>query len=235
MSDDHIISTPIISHTLASLLDLFKEPYAIRDLLSRTLYANGPMLRMYKVGRQDDLVGKLDKDVLSPLVEYDNVPHEWAMQDRYVIKTKERMSFLEVHPRSQDHPYIMTKVPFYNDDGICDGTVAFINILTTYSADDFITGDMPTSMLLTKPDDFFTEKECEIMFYRIQGMRAKEVAQKLGMSENTVCNYMQLLYYKTGAKQIEGFKAFCKRRNYHRYLPKRFLSQHFNGYSNLIT
>ncbi len=235
MSDDHIIPGMTISHTLISLLDLFKEPYAIRDGFSRTVYANEAMLRMYKLRRKEDLEGKLDQEVSSPLVEYDNVPDEWAMQDRYVIKAKERMSFLEVHPRSQDHPYIMTKLPYYNDEGICAGTLAFINILTTYSLDDFVIGDMPTSMLLTKPDDFFTEKECEIMFYRIQGLKSKDVARKLGISENTVCNYMQSLYYKTGAKRLDSFKEFCKRRNYHRYLPKRFSSHHCTGYSNLIT
>ncbi|MEA9389093.1 LuxR C-terminal-related transcriptional regulator [Acerihabitans sp. TG2] len=235
MIDEHIIPNMMISPTLTSLLDQFTEPYAIRDRYSRTVYANEPMLRIYKVCRKDDVVGKLDKDVQSSLMAYDNVPDEWAMQDRYVINTKESMSFLEVHPRSQDYPYIITKLPYYNDEGLCSGTVAIINVLTTYCLDDFITGDLPSSMLLTKPDDFFTEKECEIMFYRIQGMKSKDVAQKLGLSENTICNYMQSLYYKTGARQLEGFKLFCKGRNYHRYLPKRFLSHHVNGYSNLIT
>lgn len=235
MSDDDIIPKLNIPQKMTAILDNLPEPYLIRDVHSRNIYANKPMLSVYNLGDKSELVGKLDSEINSPLVKYDNTPDEWVLQDRYVRNARQRMSFLEVHPKSMDYPYIITRLPYYNEQLECEGTICFIDKLKAYSVDDFVTGDMPTSLLLQKPDDFFTEKECEIMFFRIQGMKSKTVANRLGMSENTICNYMQSLYYKTGARHLDDFREFCKRRNYHRYLPKRFLSKHISGYSNLIT
>ncbi|WP_413737737.1 helix-turn-helix transcriptional regulator [Sodalis sp. RH21] len=134
------------------------------------------------------------------------------------------MISLEIHPHAVDYPFTVNKIPFRNEANKCIGVLVYTKKLEVYTLNDYVKGNMPGSFLLNKPDDFFTERQCEIMFYRLQGLKAKDAAKRLNLSENTICNYMQTLYDKAGVTNLDEFKSFCEQRNYHRYLPKRFIS-----------
>src|SRR5471030_239202 len=115
-------------------------------------------------------------------------------------------------------------MPFYGDDASYKGMLGYNDLISIYTLNDYIKGKLPGSLLLNKPDDFFTERQCENMFYRLQELKVKDADARLNLSTNTVNNYMQALYDKVGAKNLEDFHEFCEKRNYHRYLPKRFLT-----------
>ncbi len=86
---------------------------------------------------------------------------------------------------------------------------------------------MPGSLLLNKPDHFFTERECEVMFFRLQGLSYKDVSDRLNLSIRTLENDMQILYQKVNVSIFDDFRDFCVARNYHRYLPKRFIHSEY--------
>ncbi len=213
-----------LSHSMMRMIDQFPSPYAIRDLEGRLIYGNQPVVELYGVKSTKDIFGKMDAEIKSKIVDTEEAVNEFAKQYRQVCQTEIPFATLELHPAAVDYPYIFNKFPFYNDDNKCVGMFGYARKLAVYTLNDYIKGFMPGSLLLNKPDDFFTERQCEIMFYRLQGLKAKEVAKRLNLSENTICNYMQTLYDKANVVNLAEFKHFCEQRNYHRYLPKRFLS-----------
>src|SRR5476649_2416669 len=125
-------------------------------------------------------------------------------------------------------------MPFYGDDASYKGMLGYNDLISIYTLNDYIKGKLPGSLLLNKPDDFFTERQCEIMFYRLQGLKAKEVAKRLNLAANTFNNYMQTIYDKACVRNLDEFIEFCEKRNYHRYLPRRFLSKEAITFSSSI-
>ncbi len=212
-----------IPHSLIALLDQMPDPFSIKNLDSRYLYVNPAALRLFDVKHPDDVVGKRDNEIKSRLVEFNNAAEEFQRGDRDVFCTRQPLSTLEIHPLAVDYPYLGNRIPWNNEEGGCIGVMAYTRKLEVFTLHDFVKGHMPGSLLLNKPDEFFTERECEIMFYRLQGMKTKEVAERLNLAEKTVSNYMQLLYEKAYVNHFDDFKEFCQKRNYHRYLPRRFI------------
>ncbi|XBS70884.1 LuxR C-terminal-related transcriptional regulator [Acerihabitans sp. KWT182] len=219
-----------ISKQMESMLDQYEFPYGIKDLDSRYVYVNMAAVSLFGLKRKSDVIGKLDIEVKSKLTEIDDLGLEFIRQDRKVTEHESKLATLEIHPVAVDYPYIVNKIPFYNDDKDCVGLCLFSRNLEVYSLNDFVKGHMPGSLLLNKPDNFFTERNCELMFFRLQGLTNKETAARLNLSPRTIENYMQTLYEKAGVNHFDDFLDFCVSKEYHRYLPKRFLHNHHIGF-----
>ncbi|MEA9389090.1 LuxR C-terminal-related transcriptional regulator [Acerihabitans sp. TG2] len=235
MNGNDLVPEITLPKSMLTLFDQMKEPYGIKDFESRYVYANKAVLALYGVKKMSEIVGKTEMEINSKLVEYNDAGKEFTRQDKIVFSTDQSLNSLEIHPEAVDYPYIANKVPFRDINNKCIGVLAYAKKLEVYSLNDYVKGNMPGSLLLNKPDDFFTERQCEIMFYRLQGLKVKEVAKRLNLTENTINNYMQTLYDMANVNNLSEFKEFCEMREYHRYLPKRFLSnQHIDFGSSII-
>ncbi|MEA9389095.1 PAS domain-containing protein [Acerihabitans sp. TG2] len=220
--------------SVTKLFDQMHYAFAIRNLEGRLIYGNPAYLEFLCLKSKNEIVGKFDKDVKAQLFESNEVTEEFAKQYRRVCQGEKTFATLELHPQVMGYPYIFKKTPYKNKEGKCIGIIGNNDILKTNSLNDYVKGNMSGSLLLNKPDDFFTERQCEIFFYLLQGLKVKEVAIRLNLSVNTVNNYMQTLYDMTGSRNLDDFKAFCEQRNYHRYLPKRFLESEAIIFGRLI-
>lgn len=237
---DKCSQTPIkiaelnISNSLRSVFDKFSRPLTLRDMSSRIIYSNEAAADFLLVKSVKDLNGKHDTEIDCPLFNDEAELVEFDKQYKQTWQLEESYSTLEIHPNAVDRPYIYRRIPFYNDNMQCVGMYGYVEDLNVYSLNDYVKGHMPGSLLINKPDDFFTERECEIMFYRLQGMKAKDAAARLNLALTTFNNYMQRLYYKTGATNLDEFQEFCTKLNYNRYLPKRFLTNEAINFSSSI-
>lgn len=230
----HNVPKITISNSMRTMLDQLNNPFGIRDLSSRLIYSNDSFAHFLNCKSAKEIIGKHDRDIDSVFFNCDGIVEEFDKQYKKVSQTQKAFSTLEIHPHAIDYPYIFRKMPFYDDGNECVGMFGYNIQLPIYSLNDYVKGHMPGSMLLNKPDDFFTERECEIMFYRLQGLKAKEAAARLNLALTTFNNYMQRLYYKTGATNLDEFEEFCIKRNYNRYLPARFLTKEAITFSDSI-
>nr|WP_255556823.1 PAS and helix-turn-helix domain-containing protein [Sodalis sp. dw_96] len=208
---------------MISMLDQFSSPYVIKDLESRHVYTNMAAVNLLGLKNKSEMLGKSDIEIKSKLFWFDDTGQEYVRQDKQITQSGKRMTCLEIHPWAVDYPYIVNKIPFYNDDSECIGLCVFTENLELFTLSDFVKGNLPGSFLLNKPDHFFTERNCEVMFFHLQGISNKETAERLNLSPRTIENYMQTLYEKVGVTHFDDFMQFCVARDYHRYLPKRFI------------
>ncbi|MEA9389092.1 PAS domain-containing protein [Acerihabitans sp. TG2] len=221
MDGKSLIQEITLPKSVVTLFDQMKEPYGIKNFESRYVYANHALLKVYGVNKVSDLVGNTEKEIKSKLVEPENTALEFIRQDRVVFNLDQPLNSLEIHPLAVDYPYLVNKVPFRDINNKCIGILAYVKRLDVYSTNNYVKGNMTGSLLLNKPDDFFTERECEVMFYRLQGMAPAAVALRLGLSETRFSHCMQGLYLKAGTANFDDFQAFCVSRFYHRYLPAK--------------
>lgn len=205
-------------------LDLLPDPYAIRTLDSRHIYANRAMAKLTGLKSVNDIIDRVDYEIPSLLYENEDSLKEWRLQDKKIVESRQQLAMLEIHPDAIDSPYICRKVPFYNKNGECIGAFCTIKYIETFSPNDFVKGRFPGSLLLNKPDDIFTEKECEIIFFKLQRMSSKEIGKILNISHRTIEKRLLDMYQKIDVNHFEDFRSYCESRNLHRYIPTRILN-----------
>lgn len=223
MMNDKMIPEITVPPELISILDQVPEPWGIKNLESRFVYANPALIRLNNLKSSSDMVGKIDHEVESRLAELG--AESFEEQDSQVFKTQQDLLTLELYPEAVGYPYVVRKYPYFNEKQECVGVVGYVKNLEVCSLDNYVKGSMPGSLLLRKPDDFFTERECEIIFFRLLGYKCKTIGEKLNLSRRTIENYMQQLYDKAGVNHFDDFQCFCEKRNYHRYLPQKLMTQ----------
>mgnify|MGYP000312416244 CR=1 FL=1 len=191
----------------------------------RILYANMALAKLASLKTTDEMAERYYEEVKSPLYQKEQTIKYWKDQDQYMLDNPHNtLSMLEIHPDGASCPYVNKKVPIYNENNEYIGTINHVKFLEIYRPNDFIKGKLPGSLLLNRPDDFFTEKECEVIFLKLQGMTSKVIAETINRSRRTVEDMVQNLYEKAGVNSATDFAEFCEKRNLHRYLPQRFIN-----------
>ncbi len=209
---------------LTKTLDNLPYPFFIREMGSlRFIYANSHLAKLVGLKSASEIIGRIDCEIPSSLCDDEVSVQLWQNQVKEVSNKECTISLLEVHPDAIDYPYLTTKFPFYDENNNCVGMAASGKYLEVYSPNDFVRGKLPGSLLLSKPDDFFTEKECEIIFLKLQGMKSKEIANILSLSPRTIEHRLSGMYVKAKVNHFDDFQHFCEIKNLHRYLPRRFL------------
>ncbi len=209
---------------MTTVFDLFSDPIVIASLDSRIVYANMSHAKLSSLKKSEELIGRYYEEVQCPLYQNEQAVQQWKNQDKHMINNPlKELRMLEIHPEGASYPFINRKLPLYNENKELVGILNHVKFLEIYSPNDFIKGKLPGSLLLNRPDDFFTEKECEVIFLKLQGMTSKAIASIIHRSPRTVENMIQRLYEKSGVCHATDFVEFCEKRNLHRYLPLRFI------------
>lgn len=208
---------------LTNFLDQHPEPYCIKKTDSTYIYANISLAKLIGVRAPSAFLHKNEFEFNSRLTENEDTVREWQYQDQLVCESKKILSVLEIHPDAVIHPYIVVKIPFYDNANKCVGILTHGNTLKNFMPNEFVNTRSPRSLLLNKLDDFFTEKESEVVFLMLQGKTCKNIADALSLSSHAVEVIFQKLYAKVGVSHRDDFAEFCYQRNYNRYLPKRFM------------
>lgn len=90
---------------------------------------------------------------------------------------------------------------------------------------DFFNNLKPSVISLTPPDSQFTERELEIIFYALQRLSAKEIAQKLCISHRTIENRLQGIYNKISINSLKELVEYCNTTGLNNYVPKKLLRE----------
>jgi DNA-binding CsgD family transcriptional regulator len=229
------MSDIVIPEMITRSLDMLPDAYSIQTPEGLILYANPALVKLCGLKSSQHIAERLDHEIPSRLYENEDVLNSWREQDKKIVEKRKPLSMLEIHPEAVDSPYIVRKVPFYNNDNECVGVFCSGKFLEIFSPNDFVRGKLPGSLLLNKPDDTFTERECEIIFFRLQGMSSKEIGSILCLSPRTIECRLSGMYMKAGVNHLDDFRHFCETRNLHRYLPKRLLSRKIVGFEGDYT
>lgn len=227
MSTSAIVIPPMLTRSLDMLPDLF----SIQTYEGFILYANPALAKLCGLKSPRYMIGKKDIEIPSRLYEDQDSLTSWHLQDKKITEEKKSLSTIEIHPDSATSPYLMQKKPFYNNNGECVAVFCTGKYLENFIPNEFFNSKLSGSLLLTKPSQLFTEKECEIIFCKLQGMSSKETGQALTLSHRTVENRLANMYNKAEVNNFHDFRHFCEQRDLHRYVPRRILSYKRIGFS----
>lgn len=206
-------------------METLKEPCGIKDNRSTFIYANHAYLELLNLPVQFNIEGLLDSEIPAETARYAN---SFQRHDRIVEETGERRSSLEIHRFGRDYQlsaYFFDKTPFPNEKGEIIGTFFHGRRAIHLPLDFYLAGEKSGSLLLTKPDNIFTDSEWLVVFFLRANLSQKEIANKLGRSHGHIKNTIARIYEKSGVNSAKMLVEYLHANNWHNYIPEQLLAQ----------
>lgn len=220
-SCDYLLEIPTI---FLIYMDKIQEPCGIKDKSSTFIYANQAYHELLNLPAGYSVTGRKDGELPAPTSEYAGL---FQAHDRLVEKTEKRRSSLEIHRFGKERQlsaYFFDKTPFPNEKGEIIGTFFHGRRTVHLPLDFYITGEKAGSLLLTRPDNIFTDFEWIVAFFLRTNLSQKEIANKLGRSSGHIKNTIAQIYEKSGVNSTKMFVDYLHANNWHNYVPEQLLA-----------
>jgi len=208
---------------ILSIMEHSTIPWAIKSNDSRFVYINEPCMDFFNIPSGFDFEGRLDEEFPTPWSE--QAP-EYQAHDRKAQASKTGAEIITTSYFGRDailEPWYCPKFPIYDREGSVIGSIFYGKKFNFLSVCDFFNNLKPSIITLTPPDETFTEKELDIIFYALQKLSSKEIAQKLCLSHRTVENRLAIIYDKINVNSYKGLIEYCQTTGLNNYVPKKLL------------
>ncbi|HDL8703331.1 TPA: helix-turn-helix transcriptional regulator, partial [Yersinia enterocolitica] len=192
------------------------------------VYLNESCLDLFDIQSGFDFEGRLDEEMPCSWSEYSD---DFKAHDRKAEQSREGAEIIVTSSFGRERvlsPWYFPKFPIYNQNGKVLGTVFFGKKFNFISICDFFNSLKPSVITLTPPVDDFSERELDIIFYAIQKMTAKEIAEKLSLSNRTIENRLRFIYDKVGCHSLKDLIEYCHTSGLSHYVPKKVLREGVN-------
>lgn len=210
--------------SLISFMERSDEFWLIKDIESRYVFANRVAYYYGDLPASFNIEGRLDQECPAYWSEHAPLIQENERVVRTLGKSKNILNtFFFGGMEKRVQAFLGDVFPIYKK-GQCIGTVSYLKKLSFYSMHHYVRGEYPSELTLGKPDDFFSDREFDVLFFALQGMTAKDIAQRLALSNRTIANKLQVMYQKAQVNSFGAFKEFCFAKGYNRYAPSKFVN-----------
>lgn len=205
--------------SLLSFMENNEEPWGVKDCESRFMYVNKPTLNFSQLPISFNIEGRLDNECPAQWAEFAS---DLQKQDREVEAAKQRVAMIQTCLWGQEHT-LCEKYPLFDNEKKCIGTIFHVTKFNFISLYDLFNKEIPPVLVMRPPTNSFTKKELEVIFYLLQSLNAKEIGERLNLSNRTIENKLQLIYGKANVNSLSSFKEYCKLEGFDRYIPEWFI------------
>lgn len=220
------VLTPSIESfdSLIQFMEKSDQFWVIKDTESRFVYMTEMARHYCDLPADFDVEGLLDSECPASWSEFAPAIQANDNVVRVTGKAKNTLNTFTYGGREKRiQPFLGDVFPIYKNKQ-CIGTVAYLKKLEFYSMHHFLRGEYPAELVLSKPDDFFTDREFDVLFFILQSLKPKEIARQLNISYRTVSNKIHSMYQKAGVNNLSEFRDFCITKGYDRFAPTKFIN-----------
>jgi len=214
-----------IPKSLIHCFNSLPEPCGIKNLHSSFLYVNFAFKKLLGLPLGFNVIGKSESDLPSPLAEFSKDIHT---HEKIVEFTKERVSALVITKFSYDgdiSAFYFDRLPCFNNQGNSIGTVFHARPAKYVPIEFFISPNMTNvELILSKPDDFFSNRQWDVIFMTLRGMSQKEISIILNKSQGYINNVISKIYAKSKTHNAEQFIEYAKSKGWDHFIPENFIS-----------
>ncbi|KYP83725.1 hypothetical protein WB66_16670 [bacteria symbiont BFo1 of Frankliniella occidentalis] len=209
------IITPLIRFWEGS-----NEPWMVKNNVSQFVYSNKRLQGFLGLPKGFNMEGLYDREL--PLAIHEFEP-QFQAHDRKVESVKDRVTSVEVHQFDQlDYlqPWYSEKFPILDEDGTPLGVIVHCRPVESIFITRLAKIKIPTSLMFTPPDEIFTDKEWEIIFYTCQSFTPKMIETAIGVSNRTVEDTLCRIYKKSGVGNKRGLIDYCIEHGFNNFIPQ---------------
>lgn len=188
---------------------------------------NQPFLRLLKLPLDYPILGKTLDQLPTSLAYLSKRIHR---QEELVMQHEDKFSSIVTHPVGESnsiHAMCFDSRPYYDDDGLCAGTMLQVRPVDIFGPDNLLDGDVPKSLIYKTPSEFFTNAEWEVIFLVSLKYSRKMMSRILGTSLKAVEHRISRSLQKTDTATGEELLNYCRNKGWDMYVPPRFLKPRF--------
>ncbi|WP_434526425.1 helix-turn-helix transcriptional regulator [Photorhabdus asymbiotica] len=215
---------PNITPQLINMWKRSNEPWGAKDCQSKFIYANAAFYQLINLPEDFDIIGRSIGELPSPIAEY---AEEFHRQGQKAIQTMQRVTSLETHQVGENNvkqTYICDKFPLFDENNDCIGIFFHMYKAKDFSVSYYYERTSPSTLEFMPPNNILTQTEWEVLFLTLRSQDEESISKELMISTEDVVNHIQSIYQKFNLPPETELADFCKKNNYHLYIPERFLT-----------
>ncbi|WGM08712.1 helix-turn-helix transcriptional regulator [Arsenophonus nasoniae] len=165
-------------------------------------------------------------DILGMTVESSQVLDVFHEHEEVVRHKKLPLSLLSTLPggyKQSPQLWRFDFFPRFDEEDVYEGAFFYAQPFLFLSLLEYIEGELPYPVMLSQPNDMFTNREWDILFFIIHRLSSKEIARRLNISRITVENKLQIIYQKTDVHSSCQLRQFCREKRINHYIPPQLL------------
>ncbi|KQN63026.1 PAS domain-containing protein [Erwinia sp. Leaf53] len=196
------------------------ESWWVKNNKSQFVYANKEIKRFLTIPEGFNLEGRYDGELPVAIHEFEP---EFQAHDRKVEEYRDRMTSIEIHKIGNDdffQPWYCDKFPIIGRSGEVLGIIAHNRPVDSIAITRLKKIKIPTSLIFTPPDNIFTLKEWEVIFYTCQSFTPKMIERAIGVSNRTVEDTLCRIYKKAGVGNKRGLLDYCIENGFNNFIPQ---------------
>ncbi|MGF1910096.1 helix-turn-helix transcriptional regulator [Vibrio kasasachensis] len=219
--------------SLDSLVNQLPGYWGCKDLNSVFVYANSAYAQLVGLQSAEQVAGLSDHQIPCQVA---NCAQEFREQDEFVIANECSLKILDVHPYPDGswRAHIFSKKPWYDAEGIVQGTIFYGQDLTETAilevghwicrATGIFSGLKMTKWeTSSKERERLTPREQEVLFLLLYGKKPTFIATAMGISIKTFEGYVARLRAKFNAHSKTHLVDIALERGYGSYIPQTLL------------
>ncbi|HGJ5890490.1 MAG TPA: LuxR C-terminal-related transcriptional regulator [Arsenophonus apicola] len=214
------------SNSLISFIEKSTNHWHIKDIESRYIYINKSLKQALKIPNKYDIEGVLDREL--PVDICQDLWPQFIETDKKAVEENKTISSIEIHCYGEGNlnnpvPRFVEKTPLCDDNNKVIGTVCYGRMIEIPTLLYYMNRLNRKTIQFDAPNDTFTKRELEVIFWAQQRLSAKEIAQRLDISHKTVEGHFKLIYKKADVHSIFQLIEYCKHTGLDRYIPIDFI------------
>ncbi|WGO82175.1 helix-turn-helix transcriptional regulator [Arsenophonus apicola] len=212
------------SKSLVSYIKNSSEPWYIKDLESRCIYANKADLTDLNLPENYNYEGKRDDEI--PAKSCQELWEDFIRDDKLVITENKAISGVEIASYGKEDgltPRFFVKSPLYDENNKIIGLIGHSKKIDTPTLLYYMNRLNRKIIQFDAPNDIFTKRELEVIFWAQQRLTSKEIAKRLDIFPSTVESHLKNIYRKADINSIFQLIEYCKHTGLDAYIPANFI------------
>lgn len=193
--------------------------FSIKNEQSRNIYTNDSFKNALNIPKNFDTDGKLDKEF--PCAPCQELWEGFVEYDRKVMRENKSISYIVIHYYGKGNTDNPTPV-FANKSPLCNSkneTIDHVKTIDTSALLYYIHRFNRKTIQFDAPNNLFTKRELDIIFWVLQRLSSKEIARRLDLPPRTVETKLRTIYEKAGVYSRVQFVEYCKHVGLDTYIP----------------
>ncbi|MEN3262826.1 LuxR C-terminal-related transcriptional regulator [Sodalis endosymbiont of Spalangia cameroni] len=165
-------------------------------------------------------------DILGMTVESSQVLDVFHVHEEVMRDKKLPLSLLSTLPgdyKKPPQPLRFDFFPRFDEKDVYEGAFFYAQPFLFLSLLEYIEGELPYPVVLSQPNDMFSDREWDVLFLSLQRLSCKEIAKWLEIAVKTAEVHLSNIYNKADVHHTNQLRLFCREKGINRYLPPKFL------------
>ncbi|HGJ5864691.1 LuxR C-terminal-related transcriptional regulator [Arsenophonus nasoniae] len=214
------------TNSLISFIEKSTNHWHIKDINSRYIYINKSLQQALKIPKKYDIEGALDREL--PVDICQDLWPQFIETDKKAVEENKTVSSIEIHCYGKGNlndpiPRFVEKTPLYDDNNKVIGTVCYGRMIEIPTLLYYMNRLNRKTIQFDAPNDTFTKRELEVIFWSQQRLTVKEIAKRLDISPRTAEVHLKNIYRKADVHNVIHLIEYCKHTGLDRYIPADFI------------